>query len=104
VHISPPSMLTSCHSANGMLINIVLSCCTTSGKAHHLISQYSSIFAAALSFVDAQLLDAPIRYEALTPADASAMTAEARMRLLSGLKRFFHSKRAEGLVSGQVFS
>jgi hypothetical protein len=30
------------------------------------------------------------------------MTAEARMRLLSGLKRFFHSKRAEGLVSGQV--
>lgn len=43
-----------------------------------------------------------VRYEALTPADASAMTAEARMRLLSGLKRFFHSKRAEGLVSGQV--
>lgn len=43
-----------------------------------------------------------VRYEALAPADASAMTAEARMRLLSGLKRFFHSKRAEGLVSGQV--
>lgn len=41
------------------------------------------------------------RYEALAPADASAMTAEARMRLLSGLKRYFHSKRAEGLLSGQ---
>lgn len=43
-----------------------------------------------------------LRYEALAPADASAMTAEARMRLLSGLKRYFHSKRAEGLLSGQV--
>ena len=58
--------------------------------------------AVAQSPVDAQLPDVSIRYEALTPADASAMTAEARMRLLSGLKRFFHSKRAEGLVSGQV--
>lgn len=30
------------------------------------------------------------------------MTTEARLRLLSGLKRYFHSKRAEGLLSGRV--
>lgn len=28
--------------------------------------------------------------------------SEARLRLLAGLKRYFHSKRAEGLLSGMV--
>lgn len=65
------------------------------------ISQWSMHVPEPL-LMDTQMPDVVIRYEALTPADASAMTAEARMRLLSGLKRFFHSKRAEGLVSGQV--
>lgn len=31
-----------------------------------------------------------------------ALTTEARLRLLSGLKRYFHNKRAEGLLSGKV--
>ncbi len=42
------------------------------------------------------------RYEQLSPDEAEAMTTEARLRLLSGLKRYFHSKRAEGLLSGRV--
>ena len=49
-----------------------------------------------------RLQSAAERYEQLSPDDASAMTAEARLRLLSGLKRYFHSKRAEGLLSGKV--
>ncbi len=37
-----------------------------------------------------------------SPGDAEAMTVEARLRLLAGLKRYFHNKRAEGLLSGEV--
>ena len=31
-----------------------------------------------------------------------ALITEARVRLLSSLKRYFHNKRAEGLLSGKV--
>ena len=35
-------------------------------------------------------------------ADNKEAVAEARLRLLAGLKRYFHSKAAEGLLSGTV--
>ena len=35
-------------------------------------------------------------------ADTKEAVAEARLRLLAGLKRYFHSKAAEGLLSGTV--
>lgn len=35
-------------------------------------------------------------------ADSKEARSEARLRLLAGLKRYFHSKRAEGLLSGTV--
>ena len=34
--------------------------------------------------------------------DSEEARSEARLRLLAGLKRYFHSKRAEGLLSGMV--
>ena len=37
-----------------------------------------------------------------TQADTKEAVAEARLRLLAGLKRYFHSKAAEGLLSGTV--
>ncbi len=37
-----------------------------------------------------------------TQADTDEAVAEARLRLLAGLKRYFHSKAAEGLLSGTV--
>ena len=35
-------------------------------------------------------------------ADSEEARSEARLRLLAGLKRYFHGKRAEGLLSGTV--